>query len=253
MNQLINLLLVDMGNSSIKWGVGDRGSVEAIGAVRYRTAELTSLLDQHWQNLEPPGVVWVAAVAKTDRVLELTDWVEKNWGCNCEFMHTESSSCGVECAYQQPAALGVDRWAALIGGHRLYPEGFCVVDCGTATTLDVVDSSGRHLGGYILPGFEMMKTALLENTAIQDFADPATFDEWGKSTESSVFLGSRKAVIALIEHSVERLQAAGVCDPALLVTGSASREITSQLQIGFDQRDHLVLEGLLAYAEEKNS
>lgn len=251
MSRLDNVLLVDLGNSSIKWGKSIGGKLKGVEAAAYRDTGLISVLEEHWI-MQPPSEVWVSAVAEGVHMEALSRWVKSHWGCNCAFMHTESYSCGVECAYQEPAALGVDRWAAIIAGYQLNPNGFCVVDCGTAITLDAVNSYGRHLGGYILPGFDLMKTALLENTAIRDYPDPDKVGEWGSSTPSSIYLGSRKAVVALIENALERLQAEGVCDPALLITGSAGKEVASRIQIDCELRADMVLEGLLAYAEDKS-
>src|SRR5690606_35064285 len=63
-------------------------------------------------------------------------------------------------SYEDPSRLGVDRWLAMIAAYKLVQGAFCVVDCGTAITLDFVEADGRHLGGYILPGFELQRQAL---------------------------------------------------------------------------------------------
>ena len=77
---------------------------------------------------------------------------------------------GVRNAYERPELLGVDRWAALVGAYaRLRAAGgrspVCVADAGTALTIDALASDGRHLGGLILPGIALQRTALLASTA----------------------------------------------------------------------------------------
>ena len=61
--------------------------------------------------------------------------------------------------------MGVDRWLAMIAAYNHYPGCAIIVDAGTAVTVDYVDSQGQHLGGYILPGPNMMTQALGRNTA----------------------------------------------------------------------------------------
>ncbi len=145
----------------------------------------------------------------------------------------------------------MDRWAAILAAYQYYPQGVCVVDCGTAITLDVVHRDGRHLGGYILPGFDLVRHILLKKTAITVIDDEQTMGEWGNSTASCIALGGRKAVISMIESSVERLQAAGVCNPALIMTGGAVKEIRPLMEIDYEIHDQLVLEGLLMYVMSK--
>jgi type III pantothenate kinase len=156
----------------------------------------------------------------------------------------------VRCGYQDPAQLGVDRWMAIIAAHGISRDGVCVVDCGTATTLDVVDGRGRHLGGYILPGMTMMRRILLKETAMKPGKEATRFMEWGNSTASCIDLGIRQSVVSLVEQSVERLQAAGVCDPGVVLTGGACSLIKPYLQLTYEHRDALVLEGMETFVRE---
>lgn len=78
---------------------------------------------------------------------------------------TEAVACGVSNSYAEPEKMGVDRWLAMIAAYNHYPGGVIIVDAGTAVTVDYVDSLGHHLGGYILPGLNLMAQALGRNTA----------------------------------------------------------------------------------------
>ena len=75
------------------------------------------------------------------------------------------SAGGIRNAYPEPAKLGVDRWLAMLGGHALERGAVCVVSVGTAMTIDGVDADGRHLGGVIVPGPDLMVGSLLKNTS----------------------------------------------------------------------------------------
>lgn len=245
-----NSLLVDLGNTSLKWGWVKQGQLSQVENSAHKGQGLATLLDKHWSHLPPPESVRVVAVADAALCDEFQRWVARHWQKATQFMGTGRRAAGVVCGYRDPARLGVDRWAAIIAAHRHYPDGVCVVDCGTAITLDVVGRKGRHLGGYIIPGFSLMQDSLVRGTAIADCTEVPSGEEWGDDTSTAISLGSRKAVAALVEQSVERLQAAGVCDPGLLLTGGDRGEVSALIELAHDLNENLVLEGLLAWAQE---
>ncbi len=246
-----NILLIDLGNSSLKWTIVCNGELDAVSRLSHQQERLNQQLERIWGNIRQPHAVWVAAVANQSMQDNLRLWIETNWSVPVHFMQTERTACGVVCAYQKPEDLGVDRWAAILAAYRYHPEGVCVIDCGTAITLDVVHGDGQHLGGFILPGFELMRQSLFSKTAIAVVGDERSPQGWGTSTVSCIALGGRKAVAALVESSVERLQAAGVCDPAVILTGSSVKEIAPLIEVAYEIREQLVLEGLLMYARGK--
>ena len=247
-------LYIDLGNSRIKWMRENRQGCSSMQAADYKKASLRDTFAAAWKMSDRPEQVWVASVA--DRAVEeaLAAWLTKAWGLSPQVMKVTAACCGLTCGYEQPQQLGVDRWAAMIAAYRSCPDGVCVVDCGTAVTLDVVNSRGQHLGGYILPGVKTMQRALLQNTAIEMQRHGIDASrEWGDSTASCIELGTGKSIVALIEQSIERMQAAGICDPGLILTGGEVELIEPLMQIGYQRHDALVLEGIRLYAREHSS
>ena len=80
-------------------------------------------------------------------------------------MISQAEQCGVRSSYAEPAQLGADRWAALIGARRRYAGPCAVVNAGTTMTVDALSAEGIFLGGFIVPGLELMREALARNTA----------------------------------------------------------------------------------------
>ena len=242
-----NALFVDLGNSRIKWmyaGLGLQGSAAHAGQ------PLGEILDRKWVHLPVPDHIWLASVAPSRIRDALVDWTRGTWGLTPCSLAVQSVACGVTCGYREPDQLGVDRWMAIIAGYHRSPGGVCVVDCGTATTLDMVDGEGRHLGGFILPGMEMMRDSLLQGTAMNVETEETELSEWGDSTASCIDLGIRKSVVSLVESSVERMQAAGVCDPGVILCGGASALVEPHLKLAHEHRDALVLEGMMRFVQE---
>lgn len=248
-------LLVDVGNSRLKWGWWrGGGELSEVEAAAYPHASLEEALEQAWAQLPRPQRLLVSSVAGSSTTRKLTAWVSDRWRITPRLLAGRRQACGLYCGYERPQELGADRWAAMIAAHRYYPDGCCVVDCGTAITLDAIAGGGRHLGGFILPGLEMMSRALRQGTAMDvvlDAGSEAELTEWGTGTASCIRQGSRKAVVALVETSLERLQARGVCDPVLVLTGGQMDLLAPLIQVDYQRHDNLVLEGLMICASEQ--
>jgi type III pantothenate kinase len=150
-------------------------------------------------------------------------------------------------AYQQPEQLGVDRWLALVAVRRHYQIPACIVDCGTAITVDLMDVNGKHQGGLISPGLTLMRKALTEGTEALQFLEtdyvfgPANF------TGAAIYSGTLSAAAGLIEHVLTR-QPGTV---QLILTGGDAKLIARQLMGKPVIDTNLVLRGLAMVVESK--
>ena len=114
---------------------------------------------------------------------------------------TARSACGVTNAYHAPGDLGADRWVAMIAAHHRVAGAVCVIDCGTAVTVDLVAASGEHRGGLILPGVRLLGQTLAVNTAgIHLQVDAAATGLLGRTTREGVIGGAQYLVAAAIDR-----------------------------------------------------
>ena len=81
------------------------------------------------------------------------------------YAKTQSQSQGLRNRYKNPKRLGVDRWLGMLGLWIQHPGASILVDAGTALTIEIIDHQGTHQGGYIMPGLGMQRSLLLNNTA----------------------------------------------------------------------------------------
>jgi type III pantothenate kinase len=127
-------LLIDIGNSRIKWTTLDSGRfTESHSFDRKKTGIKTSFTNE-WKELIDIDSIFVSNVGG-DKVAEhLTDWSEKKWQLTPKFITSEQKRFGVTNAYQQADKLGVDRWLALIAARQHARQATCIIDCGTAIT-----------------------------------------------------------------------------------------------------------------------
>jgi len=158
----------------------------------------------------------------------------------------------VSNAYSTADELGSDRWATLLGAHHLLHEDSCIIDCGSAMTVDFLAASGQHLGGYIIPGLAMMQQSLVRGTdAIRvDFAEDGVGDslEAGCSTAECIERGVKMAAIGLIENSIKKMQSRTGTTFRSLITGGNAKTLLAHCDEPMLHEPNLVLMGLAQIA-----
>ena len=158
------MLTIDIGNSRIKWALWHQGQIVKTGEQAYDRRNPEPAFEA-WLEMEIPEAVSVACVAGKSIEQALNDWMLTNWSITPAYLATTCALNGVTNVYEDPAQHGVDRWAALLGAREICQQPVCIIDAGTAITIDIMDAQGHHLGGRIMPGLAMMREALSAGTA----------------------------------------------------------------------------------------
>ena len=238
-------ILVDIGNSRIKWCWYRDGSMHSPGTCNYTIAELSDNLDSIWSESPVPSEVSVSCVRGKEVIEVLTDWLQSHWNVIPEYATVSESELGVTNGYEEYNRLGIDRWLALLATWNRWKKPACVVDCGTAITIDSLDGQGNHLGGYILPGLHMMLQTLHEKLpVIPEITGLPGGTGYARSTMQGVSSGCLLAVISLIERVVEEMQHTFDNHTECVITGGDAGVIMEYLSAQFHHRPMLVLEGL---------
>ncbi|TNF38440.1 MAG: type III pantothenate kinase, partial [Gammaproteobacteria bacterium] len=182
------MLAIDVGNTRIKWGTWLQGSLQHKGAFVYQSDRISADLDRHLFELQLQQHVYISSVAGEEVRQTIQQWFHQAWGIEPCFVESVHSAAGVINGYDNPRQLGVDRWVALVAAYNKYRRAVCVIDCGTAVTLDMVNANGQHLGGLIMPGLDMMLSGLMKGTqGIQATAGNAC--PLGRNTADAVYSG----------------------------------------------------------------
>jgi len=247
-------LLVDIGNSSVKWACLYQGKFNDSGLAVHHGGMPNDVFDS-WQRLTKPTEVVVANVAGSEMALELTSWVQEQWAVDVSAPVAVSAGWGVRNAYANAEKLGVDRWASLIAARQDYiGHSCCVVDCGTALTIDALDNDGRHLGGLIAPGLSMMREALVDNTVgIVPSKNPENDDAllFACNTGEAVERGTLNAIVATINNAVKNIEATEGGGVVCLLTGGDGKRLLPYLSGNFIFDETLVLKGLAIISGEE--
>jgi type III pantothenate kinase len=243
------MFLVDIGNSRIKWASADELELSAHGSSSYSKSGLNGVLARIWQGMSPPQQVWISCVSSGGIADQTKLWISENWKCGIQFASVSPAACGVINAYPDYARLGIDRWLALIAAWHKFSSAACIVDCGTAVTIDGLNNRGEHTGGLILPGISIMQQSLFDATAMTRTGIVKEFSTLANNTEQAVAAGCRLAIAGLVERVSKDLQELND-NVNILLTGGDAETIGKLLKLNYNYEPFLVLEGLALYARE---
>jgi type III pantothenate kinase len=239
--------LLDVGNSRLKWGLLDNGVLRHTGHIAQSKLKdqglsvLTSRLPRHVDS------VFVCNVAGASLGIRLAAVLGLHCNCEVHFARSVAQACGVTNSYRQPRRLGVDRWVAMIAARAECDTSSIVVDAGTAVTIDVLDDDGQHLGGQILPGFELMSNALAKRTSdlplVRKRLSGLGLDIFASNSTAAVSQGISGAIAGAVERAERILRQDGY-DPTIFLTGGDAGNVLNALNDDALHRPNLVLEGL---------
>ena len=246
------LLMIDAGNTMIKWALagGDRespGQWLASGAVAHKDFDqLREAL--HGSSLRRVLISNVAGKAVRERLEQLLQRLAPTVAI--EWFAAAQELAGIRSSYRDPAQLGCDRFAAMIGARALFPkQALIVATCGTATTVDAVSAEGLFIGGMILPGLGTMASSLARNTAhLPQVAQHSLgFNPFALNTTDAIVGGCIAAQVGAIEHAAAlHAQRAGAV--LCVLSGGAASSLAPHLSARREIVDNLVLIGLHAVA-----
>jgi type III pantothenate kinase len=211
----------------------ERGAVSTSEAERLRDA---------FSRLTAPERVIAANVAGPIAEQRVRAAVE-HFGVRVNSVISRTEQCGVRSSYADPARLGPDRWAALIGARSLHAGPCIVVNAGTTMTVDALTSEGIFVGGLIIPGYALMREALARNTALLQLQD-GRFVFFPDNTGDAICSGALNALAGAVDRMLRYVSETGEGDALVLLSGGDAGLVAPMLTAP-QLVDNLVLEGLV--------
>lgn len=234
-------LWLDVGNTRLKyWITKDHHIVEQGAELHLQSpGDLLLGLVQHfkYQNLEHVGISSVLDQQNNQRIRQILQWLD----IPVIFAQVHAEYAGLQCGYDQPKQLGIDRWLQVLAVAA--PEqAICVVGCGTALTIDLVDGL-QHLGGYIIPSLYLQRDALTKGTKGIKIPD-AAFEHLspGRNTLDAVHHGILLGLISTVERVLSQ-------SPRQLILTGGDAPLFAQYLHDYQPRleEDLLLKGLQRY------
>ena len=235
-------LLIDAGNSRIKWGVYSNGQWLAQEAVSH---ENISSLQQAWSRWEVRAVFGASVVKQS-----ICDALEAQATKPIHWASTGVEMAGVRNHYHQPAQMGVDRWLAVVAAHKLLNDDAIIASVGTCMTIESLRREGDYLGGMLMPGYSLMLEAMAQkfsrlNVPVGDWTG------FPCSTQDAIATGTLEAMAGAVERARDRLATeTGRQMPIIVLTGGDAGRLAPVLASPVKIVDNLVLTGLLEVADK---
>ncbi len=238
MSQTLPVLVVDVGNTSIKWAVFVDKEIVWHG----RDEDLDE------QDFDIRRIYFASVRSEQASNIVLESIKKRYIAAVCIQLHVRLSACNVTNAYNEPHRLGIDRWLGVLYAYNYYRQDVVVIDAGTAVKIDVVEKRGVHLGGFITPSAHMMEQSLVSNTGKIRFSEADMEGAVGlpNNTGQAVRFGCREMVIGFVERILRRYP-----DAMYLFTGGDGESLMKQLNVsGFFDPD-IVLKGAKLLGDER--
>ena len=199
-----NNLWLDLGNSRLKYWISDANQQILEQGAELHLHSPSDLLLGLIPYFKKSAIhsIGISSVLDRDSNLRIAE-ILSPLAVPIYFAQVHAEYGGLIAGYDQPQQLGIDRWLQLLAMTQ-QPARYCIVGCGTALTLDLLDHQ-QHLGGYILPSLYLQRDALLQGTKGIKIPEQH-FDHLslGRSTSDAVHHGILLGLLGAIRYTLDQ-------------------------------------------------
>lgn len=245
-------LLIDLGNTRFKWASLNSGKFNYEGASTYQEDSIETLLERACAKHKKISDIYIASVLSEQISASISQWNQANAKAKLHFAEVSAELDGLVNGYEQVDTLGIDRWMSLLAVKHRYKQTVCVIDCGTSITVDALSFSGTHFGGLIVPGVEMMQTALTVGThgcELQKDQTESQSSLFAKNTHQAITKGCLYMALSFIERIQEEVLQELGSEVKFILTGGDAELLMPYLDSEYVHEPQLVLKGLVEYSK----
>jgi type III pantothenate kinase len=237
-------IVVDVGNSRIKWGLC---SSELVWSVASLPPDEVVAWQKQWQEWKLQRTQeWILTGVHPARRDALAAWL-KGRADNVRVV-TSAAQLPIQVELPHPDKVGIDRLLNAVAANRRRQENVAaiLIDAGSAVTVDYVDGAGVFRGGTIFPGFRLMAQALHEHTALLPVVplDEAALPP-GASTVQAIQAGVLHAVVGGVERLISEYQHRFPAVFEIFLTGGDAKALIPKLRHPVHHWPEMTLEGIL--------
>ena len=244
------IIAIDIGNSETNVGVGNSTKWESYRYTTRKTITSDELLMMFKTTIDlsklndkaVDGVIVCSVVPQiTDSVVSaISEFTTKD-----VLVVGPGIKTGLKVNIDNPKELGPDRIANSVGGFKKTTKEVVIVDLGTATTFDVVNSNKEYLGGSIAPGIKISLDALISKTSSLKSVELKEPDKViGKNTYEAIQSGLVLGHASMIDSMLEKIVLESNLSPGVVITGGLGTLIQPVLNINSSYEKNLTLDGL---------
>lgn len=245
------ILDIDIGNTRGKWRLRTAAKIHDRGVLDIKADVAVGLQSFYNKaNLADRKIekILLSSVMDAKRNEQLDIFFKEKMAIAPQFAKSKASWMSLKNGYDHPEKLGVDRWLAMIAAFHENNAACIVVDCGTAITVDAIDATGSHRGGFIAPGFNAMHQALFSATLIPPLPAGESNSSMPGSNTASAIGNARLAMLSGLIQQAERILSAGTGNllPLIVATGGDAAQV-KKIHPDALTSPELVLDGLALF------
>ncbi len=234
------MLLHDIGNSAVKSAQVKKHKINKIESLPINDQKSIKIVEKIILNA--PGTQKILICNSNQ---DLNSNALNNLHPDIQIVHSAKSFKQLKNGYINYKQLGADRWLNMIYAWDMLNTACCVIDCGTCITYDQIDTTGQHLGGFILPGQNLTQKSLQDLLNIKPVLTNNT--ELGKDTDSAVANGSALSFSNPIQGLIRYFKTStnSKYHSNILITGGGAKSVARHIKDDIIFIDNMVLNGLL--------
>jgi len=243
------LLAVDIGNSSIKFGVFDRDNLTTKISIptnrEYTADDIAAEIGEHLP-IYVDSAIFCSVVPEVEKAI--VEYVERSFHIKPRFVRS-TDDVGLKIGFNVETT-GTDRLVNAFAAAEKYGKPCVVVSFGTATTIDVVNKDGEYLGGLIAPGMKVSARALsLAASKLPEVEIQKPEHVIANTTETAIQSGIVYGQIAMVEGLISRVINELGDKPMVIATGGFAGLVTREIRLLDTVDTDLTLEGLNRLAQ----
>ncbi len=223
-------LVIDVGNTRVKWGVFEHGQLLRTGSEGDRNNPLND----------------TAAFSKVI-VCSVREVYELDLPENKTIFFDRKTAIPLQIEYETPKTLGLDRVAGAVGAYTEFPNTDCLlIDAGTCVTYDLITKKAIFKGGAIAPGLQMRLSSMhrfsekLPKVSLQgDRGLNYPAQSTVASMETGALLGIKHEIQGYISDLKEDFP-----DLHVILTGGDASYFESKIKAPIFVRPEIILTGL---------
>ena len=241
-------LLFNLGNSNLSWAISAETGWQT-GKLTADPKQLADALIRQFATLQAPDAVWMSSVGGKPSLEVLHTWLDRHWSIQPSMVVAEASAFGITNCYPEASTLGADRWAALVAVRHRYKIPACIIDAGTAVTVNLLDDKSHFRGGSIFPGLHVIRQALVSSTANLSADTGSENSCLACTTADAIAAGTRVGWIGAVRQILDAQQAESKSAPFIYITGGDGELLARGLDRQHELVPDLVLQGIDVISE----
>lgn len=235
----INLLVLDVGNSRLKVGVFEAGELTYARRIGVeQRADWEGTIEEAWRRVATLESAEIAGVSSNPALTAVTaNAARAATGHDVQWVGIDADiGLPIAVKTRQPGKTGVDRILNVAAAYEQLGKACCVVDAGSAVTVDFCDDTGAFLGGVIAPGAVAQLRALRELAPhLPEVKLEAISEAFGTDTAASMNAGVYHGIRGLVREVVEQYALTLEAWPEVIATGG-----DAQVLFGGDEAGGLI-------------